>query len=408
MLSFFKRRSSDFQREAGTYHELLSDHDHTVSIPEKIAEEAHPNPAQPIPVYNPNFDILRLPNSLTGRTQADKDFDSKISSQATGLVRKTTKKLSLSRRRAPDPQKCEAIIRQLKLILSNSDSQHDQLIESAPVPSKVNKFLEKPLASNNTKNKKVLMHLNNPTYASKIISMLKDEPYPSYVMQPGGQAEPAMPRGVCLQMSEMELEAESVSGNEMEDVIHVTKALTMGVTPRQGIMNLITGLSVGGLMNTLGSCTGFYDALAIGSKSLIDRTDAHQELIGMVPKDRISVWCYWWGFEIALPLKSVERLKTVRSIESAASQMLVALTAAGGAVELLPFIRFISAYLDMEWGAINEQNKGKGVVIAATWALPMALVPRQWDFDSPGPLVIGPLPKDEASAPSLDILGTSS
>jgi hypothetical protein len=43
--------------------------------------------------------------------------------------------------------------------------------------------------------------------------------------------------------------------------------------------------------------------------------------------------------------------------------MLVALTAAGGAVELLPFIRFISAYLDMEWGAINEQNKGKFITL---------------------------------------------
>ena len=73
----------------------------------------------------------------------------------------------------------------------------------------------------------------------------------------------------------------------------------------------------------------------------------------------------WWGFEIALPLESVERLKTVRSIESAASQMLVALTAAGGAVELLPFIRFISAYLDMEWGAIKEQNKGNFIFFFA-------------------------------------------
>jgi hypothetical protein len=54
----------------------------------------------------------------------------------------------------------------------------------------------------------------------------------------------------------------------------------------------------------------------------------------------------------------VERLKTVKSIETAAVQMLLALTVAGGAVELVPFIRFISGYLDMEWAAINEQNKG--------------------------------------------------
>jgi hypothetical protein len=112
-------------------------------------------------------------------------------------------------------------------------------------------------------------------------------------------------------MSEMELEAKSVSGNDMEDVIHVTKALTMGVTPRQGIMNLITGLSVGGLMNTLGSCTGFYDALAIGSKNLIDRTDAHQELIGMVPKDRISVWCCEPCLSLPPPLPTYDVQKSI-------------------------------------------------------------------------------------------------
>jgi hypothetical protein len=54
----------------------------------------------------------------------------------------------------------------------------------------------------------------------------------------------------------------------------------------------------------------------------------------------------------------VERLKTAKSIETAAVQILLALTVAGGAVELVPFIRFISGYLDMEWAAINEQNKG--------------------------------------------------
>lgn len=35
----------------------------------------------------------------------------------------------------------------------------------------------------------------------------------------------------------------------------------------------------------------------------------------------------------------------------------------------------------MEFSAIQSQSKGgKGVVLAATWLLPVALVPRPWDF----------------------------
>ena len=33
----------------------------------------------------------------------------------------------------------------------------------------------------------------------------------------------------------------------------------------------------------------------------------------------------------------------------------------------LQFIRYLSMYIDMEWKAIQQQNKGRGVVLAATW-----------------------------------------
>jgi hypothetical protein len=31
------------------------------------------------------------------------------------------------------------------------------------------------------------------------------------------------------------------------------------------------------------------------------------------------------------------------------------------------FIRYLSMYIDLEWKAIQQQNKGRGVVLAATW-----------------------------------------
>ena len=38
-----------------------------------------------------------------------------------------------------------------------------------------------------------------------------------------------------------------------------------------------------------------------------------------------------------------------------------------GVREILPFIRYISQYVDFEFNAIKGQDKGKGVVCAATW-----------------------------------------
>ena len=38
-----------------------------------------------------------------------------------------------------------------------------------------------------------------------------------------------------------------------------------------------------------------------------------------------------------------------------------------GVRELLPFVSYISQFVDFEFGQIKSQNKGKGVVCAATW-----------------------------------------
>jgi hypothetical protein len=56
-----------------------------------------------------------------------------------------------------------------------------------------------------------------------------------------------------------------------------------------------------------------------------------------------------------------------------------------GVREILPFIRYISQFIDFEFSAIKAQNRGNGVVCAATWIMPAAMVPRPWDFPEPPP-----------------------
>ena len=72
------------------------------------------------------------------------------------------------------------------------------------------------------------------------------------------------------------------------------------------------------------------------------------------------------------------------SISHALVNLLTALALMNNGVrEILPFVRYISQFVDFEWNAIKAQDKGKGVVCAATWIMPAALVPRPWDFPDP-------------------------
>ncbi|KAF8504237.1 hypothetical protein BU17DRAFT_23625, partial [Hysterangium stoloniferum] len=100
------------------------------------------------------------------------------------------------------------------------------------------------------------------------------------------------------------------------------------------------------------------------------------------PEDRLSVLTYWWGFELVLPEPSVKYLAKVKSISGTLLNLLSALSMfSNGAREILPFVRYIANFVDFEWSAIQSQDKGKGVVCAATWIMPAAMIPRPWDFD---------------------------
>lgn len=38
-----------------------------------------------------------------------------------------------------------------------------------------------------------------------------------------------------------------------------------------------------------------------------------------------------------------------------------------GVREILPFVRYFSQYIEIEWNSIKAQDHGKGVICAATW-----------------------------------------
>ncbi|KAI0769791.1 hypothetical protein BD413DRAFT_493410 [Trametes elegans] len=102
------------------------------------------------------------------------------------------------------------------------------------------------------------------------------------------------------------------------------------------------------------------------------------------PTDRMSVITYWWGLEVVMPEPSVQYLSNAPSVAHTVINFLTALAVANGGVrEILPFVRYISQYIDGEWHMIQQADQGQGVVCAATWIMPAALVPRAWDFPQP-------------------------
>ncbi|GAA6003417.1 uncharacterized protein JCM10292_001577 [Rhodotorula paludigena] len=134
-------------------------------------------------------------------------------------------------------------------------------------------------------------------------------------------------------------------------------------------------ISPGALGGLAAARSGAFDLLANVTGMLVEKSGARDG--GFTPPlDRVSVFIYWWGFELALPPPTLRTLSSVASVQSSFFTFLQAFVLAGGAPELAPFVRYISSYCDMEWSAIKAQNRGHGVVLAATWLLPVALVPR--------------------------------
>ena len=102
------------------------------------------------------------------------------------------------------------------------------------------------------------------------------------------------------------------------------------------------------------------------------------QLITLKTGGALNWYCH---FHLLLFLQSVSRnytilfdqasenpLQSVHSISGAVMNFLAALSLMNNGIrEILPFIRYIAQFADSEFEQIQKQNRGKGVVCAATW-----------------------------------------
>ncbi|KAG0043552.1 hypothetical protein BGZ83_011278 [Gryganskiella cystojenkinii] len=107
-------------------------------------------------------------------------------------------------------------------------------------------------------------------------------------------------------------------------------------------------------------------------------TKASVTLVKFRPsKDTVSSHAYWWGYEIFIPQDALSRIGSAQDVSSA---FLGFLGSVGLVVPaIVPFLGYIAAYVGLEFAVIKAQNEGKGVILASTWLVPVALVPRAWD-----------------------------
>ncbi|KAG1816094.1 uncharacterized protein BJ212DRAFT_1356368 [Suillus subaureus] len=112
---------------------------------------------------------------------------------------------------------------------------------------------------------------------------------------------------------------------------------------------------------------------------------------------KISIQAMWWGFRIYLPPpvldalndKQLEAAKRAALITTALKWLLDHLpislmppqlrTPMSFLRRLVPYLGYIGGFIAWSWSAVKVFDKGYGIVLTATWLLPIALIPGTWE-----------------------------
>ncbi|KAF9926514.1 hypothetical protein BGZ65_007249 [Modicella reniformis] len=94
----------------------------------------------------------------------------------------------------------------------------------------------------------------------------------------------------------------------------------------------------------------------------------------------ISIYTFWWGYEIFVPHKSMKTIEAVSNTSLIFFNILSsAIHGVPGLAALVPIAQIIASWFGYQWSVINAEDKGKGVIISAIWILPVAPACRSWD-----------------------------
>ncbi|KAL5485027.1 hypothetical protein ACEPAI_7669 [Sanghuangporus weigelae] len=251
--------------------------------------------------------------------------------------------------------------------------------------------------------------LMKPKSANKLIKKLRELPVPEEHVEDTGvevstlavssKAGSAPIHAVCLESTESDVQTKHFSKLKEQSVISAGVDALSSLFSELHIVDLLAAPDLG--LGQPGDGEGLLagaiptaETVIEGAAKLTPQLMALGFATGKAvfpdhstiypPTDRMSVLTYWWGLELCLPPPTLTHLSQAPNISHQVINFLSALSLMyNGVREMLPFVRYIGQFVDFEWAQIERQDKGKGVVCAATWIMPAAMVPRSWDFPDP-------------------------
>lgn len=84
-----------------------------------------------------------------------------------------------------------------------------------------------------------------------------------------------------------------------------------------------------------------------------------------LPPESIEAQTYWWGYEIYIPPRTLQKLEDEGDV---ATGVLYFLGALSKTVPLIyPFVNMIATYVAMQFTIIKAADRGNGIILVATW-----------------------------------------
>lgn len=147
-------------------------------------------------------------------------------------------------------------------------------------------------------------------------------------------------------------------------------------------------------------------------------TDGGAKRVWVPSSTKVSIHASWWGYNLYLPQPVLDSLdgdvdeaeKIANLINTCLTYILnnvpAGLPAGFAAVitilkAIAPTTGYISTFIGWSWDTIKGFNNGQGVVLSATWILPVALIPRPWD----APTVTSPATPATPTTPATPVSG---